>query len=332
MRPEPNSKCHQTLPLLQPSGERRNASDGAESLGVHCEGPFLNPTKNGIHSASVLRTAPNGFRDLEECYGADNLLSPSPIRLITLAPELPGTLASIPTLTSRHIAVSIGHSEASYEEALAALSAGATSITHLFNAMRPLHHRDPGIFGVLGGTPAPPRQQRKPFFGVIADGVHLHPTSVAIAWAAHPPGLVLVSDAMSQVGLPDGTYDWTNGERIRKRGPLLTLEGSDRIAGSCITLVECVANFWNWTGVGVAQAIGAVTATPARMLGLEGVKGSLEPGADADVVVLSDGEDGRGRKTLRVEQVWKFGERVFEAKRSEGRLAFSILSARGRFP
>ncbi|OCK78994.1 carbohydrate esterase family 9 protein [Lepidopterella palustris CBS 459.81] len=327
---------HKALPFLAPSGATRDPSSGSESLGAHAEGPFISPTKNGIHNVSVLRTAPAGLPDLETCYGAFNLMAPSPIKLLTLAPELPGALNCITSLTDLGITVSIGHSEATYEEARAGIAAGAKMITHLFNAMRPLHHRNPGIFGLLGtASPTPTSSPsasptsrttapRKPYFGIIADGIHLHPTSIKIAWNAHPDGFILVTDAMSLVGLPDGTYDWTNGSRIIKQGPLLTLEGSNgKIAGSSISLIECVTNFLNWSGATVPEALKAVTATPARMLGLEGVKGSLEPGADADVVVLGlEGEDGPER-ILVVEQVWKFGKCVFEKgkeKESDGGL------------
>ena len=320
----PNSSSlifnHQVLPHLGPSGSRRNPSDGAESLGAHCEGPFFNPVKKGIHDASIFLDAPSGFSSLSACYGAPNLLHPaSPIKCITLAPEIPGVLSCIPALVDLGITVSLGHTDASFEEASAGIAAGATMITHLFNAMRPLHHRDPGIFGLLGTTPHSATASTaggagpsvKPFFGCIADGVHLHPTTVALAWSAHPDGFILVSDAMALVGLPDGTYDWTNGAKIRKEGYVLTLEGEQKIAGSAVTLVECVNNFLNWSGASVAEALGTVTATPARMLGLEG-KGCLEPGADADLVVLEEKVNDGGWKTLEVDQVWKFGVKVLD--------------------
>ncbi|KAI4913267.1 uncharacterized protein J4E92_009890 [Alternaria infectoria] len=299
------------LPLLGPSGTSRDATLGSESLGAHCEGPFLSPTKNGIHNTSVLRTpgVDNSISSLESCYGASNLTSPSPISLITLAPELPGALSSIPSLTSHGIRVSIGHSEATYEEAKCAVKAGCSMITHLFNAMRPLHHRNPGIFGLLG---TPSSSITKPYFGIIADGIHLHPTSIKIAWNAHPDGLVLVTDAMRLAGMPDGTYEWTNGSKIIKQGPLLTLEENGKIAGSSIQLVDCVSNFLNWTGSTVPEALRAVTETPARMLGLEGVKGCLDEGADADLCVLDLKENEDGEKRFVVDEVWKFGVRVFE--------------------
>ncbi|KAF2019724.1 carbohydrate esterase family 9 protein [Aaosphaeria arxii CBS 175.79] len=300
----------QALPFLGPSGSPRNPAHGSESLGAHCEGPFLSPTKNGIHNIDVLQTPYNGLPTLQSCYG-----SLTPIKMITLAPELPSALSTIPSLASQDIVVSIGHSEASYEEAKASVKAGATMITHLFNAMRPLHHRNPGIFGLLGSTSHSIAQ--KPYFGIIADGIHLHPTSIKIAWHAHPEGLILVTDAMRLAGMPDGIYDWTNGSRIVKNGALLTLEENGKIAGSSIELVECVTNFLNWTGASVSEALKAVTATPAKMLGCEDVKGCLREGADADLVVL-DLQDGLGEsrreKKLVVDQVWKFGQKVFEKK------------------
>ncbi|KAK2797324.1 hypothetical protein FQN50_009219 [Emmonsiellopsis sp. PD_5] len=304
------------LPSLGPSGGPRDPSHGAESLGAHVEGPFLSPGKNGIHKKSVLRTAHNGLQDLIDVYGPFNMPpdpSPSPtIKLLTAAPEL-GTMQSlIPSLSARSIIYSIGHSDATYDQALSALSTGARMITHLFNAMRPFAHRHPGIFGLLGQSELP--DCPRPYYGLIADGIHLHPTSVQIAFNAHPDGMVLVTDAMKLCGMPDGEYAWTNGERIVKKGALLTLvggEGEGRIAGSSATLVQCVNNFRRWAGARTVAAIKAVTETPARMLGVEGVKGVVRVGADADLVVLDDVVVGEGGgRELRVEQVWKFGVRV----------------------
>jgi N-acetylglucosamine-6-phosphate deacetylase len=301
---------HQTLPYLGPSGATRNASEGSESLGAHCEGPFIAASKCGIHSPSVLLTAPNGFQDFENCYGASNLNPTDPngkpvISLITAAPELPGIAAAIPSITSRGIRFALGHTEATYETATSALQAGATMLTHLFNAMRPLHHRNPGPFGTLGKT----HGAERPYFGIIADGIHLHPTTVKIAWNAHPAGFILVTDAMKTLGLPDGLYDWTNGDRWEKSGARLTREGTDTLAGSCATLGECLENFWEWSGASVPEVVRAVTAAPAEMLGLDGVKGTLEEGADADLVVLDAREEG-GSKRVGVKGVWKFGVKV----------------------
>lgn len=270
----------------------------------------MNPTKNGIHNAALLREPTRGISDIADCYGAAHIGQSSPIKLVTIAPELPGALPSIEALVESNIKVSIGHSEATYEEAKSGIKAGASMITHLFNAMRPLHHRNPGIFGLLG---TPSASIRKPYFGVIADGTHLHPTTIKIAWNAHPEGLILVTDAMRLTGLPDGTYDWTNGSRIVKQGTLLTLEENGKIAGSSIQLVDCVNNFLSWTGASVPEALKAVTETPARMLAVEQTKGTLKIGADADLVVLDLQSNGKeGEKKLVVDQVWKFGAKVFD--------------------
>ncbi|KAF2244012.1 carbohydrate esterase family 9 protein [Trematosphaeria pertusa] len=300
---------HTAVPYLGPSGASRDPSLGSESLGAHIEGPFINPAKNGIHKIEVLQTAPNGISDMLTCYGASNLASP-PVKLLTLAPELPGALSCIQSLRERGIIVSIGHSDATYEEAKLGIKAGATKITHLFNAMKPLHHRNPGIFGLLGTESS---SISKPYFGIISDGIHIHPTSIKIAWNAHPDGLILITDAMRLAGMPDGTYDWTNGSRIIKKGHLLTLEENGKIAGSSIELIDCVNNFLNWTRASVPEALKAVTETPAKMLGMEDVKGTLKEGADADLVVLDFqvGEVGAEKK-LVVDQVWKFGVKVFD--------------------
>ena len=194
----------------------------------------MNPTKNGVHDVDVLLEA-QGFDDVEACYGAENLRpghegEATRVKLITAAPERGQMMKLIPELTSRGIIYSIGHSEATYEEASEAVSQGASMITHLFNAIRPLHHRNPGIFGVLGKA----ENLTRPYFGVISDGIHLHPTTVKIAFNAHPDGFILVTDAMHLAGLPDGTYPWTNGEQtcnITKKGSKLLLENSNTIAG-----------------------------------------------------------------------------------------------------
>lgn len=302
----------EVLPSLAPPGKNHRGEDGAESLGAHVEGPFISPGRNGVHKTEVFRAA-STLQDLIDCYGKDNIptegRSPS-IKMITAAPEVGNMIANIPEFVKRGIVFSIGHSDANYEQALSATSHGATMITHLFNAMRPFYHRNPGIFGLLGQS-----ERRRPYYGLIADGIHLHPTSIKIAYNAHPHGMVLVTDAMKLCGLPDGVYEWTNGERIVKNGARLTLEGSDKIAGSSATLIECVNNFRRWSNTSTAEALAAVTSTPARMMGLEGIKGSLESGADADLVVLGESQDEFAGPTLTVDQVWKLGVKIHDAEK-----------------
>lgn len=305
---------------------QRDGRDGAESLGAHCEGPFLNPERNGIHKKEVLQTP--SLAALEACYGAEHL-HPATIRKITLAPELDSDDHEVVrALVARGIIHSAGHSAATYAQIAASVRAGTTMVTHMFNAMNQPHHRHPGIFGILGAPEvadagvggagsmegAGEKVPRRPFFGLIADDVHVHPSYVRLAWNAYSAGCILVTDAMAMLGLRDGTYTWTNGDVIRKNGYLLTLGDSATIAGSVITLPECVSNLLRWTDADVVQAIGAVTATPARMLGLEGIKGSLAPGADADLVLLSGGKE----EGLTVEEVWKFGTKVYDRDAGEG--------------
>jgi N-acetylglucosamine-6-phosphate deacetylase len=302
---------HSILQYLGPSGHLRVATEGAESLGVHVEGPFISPKKPGVHKIEILKEPKHGIKDLEACYGPE-FLNPtaSPIKLITIAPELPGSLDTIPELVARGITVCIGHSACTYETARSAILGGARMITHLFNAMEGLHHRNPGIFGLLGTQLDTEPTFPKPFFGIIADGQHLHPTAINIAFHSHPDGFILVTDAMSPQGMPDGAYPWTNGEVFVKRGSELTMVSNGKLAGCVISLLDCVNNFINWSSCSVPEALDAVTRTPARMLGLERVKGTLEPGADADLVVLELDEPVEGWKKLELREVWKFGERV----------------------
>ena len=176
--------------------------------------------------------APTGISALEACYGPDNLKSlttrASPVKMITLAPELDESQTVIQELSRRGIVVSVGHSAASFQQVSKATELGATMITHLFNAMPQPHHRDSGIFGILGAQKA----LRRPYFGIIADGIHVHPSMVGVAFNAHPEGCILVTDAMSVLGLADGDYAWTNGEVMEKRGGKVTLKGTNgTIAG-----------------------------------------------------------------------------------------------------
>lgn len=339
---------HSVLPHLGQS-KSRDPTDGAQSLGAHVEGPFLSPAKNGIHTKEVLREAET-WNDIEECYGRENLKN---VRKITAAPERGNMLSLIPDIVSHDVIYSIGHSDATLEEAETALQAGARMVTHMFNAMRPFGHRDPGIFGLLGqsrpssplssspvsrtNSPAwspirvpatssntsrrssprsslsmatsaadldKPEPLAQPYFGLISDGIHLSPQALKIAYSAHPSGAILVTDAMKLSGMPDGVYEWTNGERIIKSGAVLTLEKNGRIAGSAVTLIECINNFRNFTGASIAECLQCVTETPAKML-METKKGTLDVGRDADLVVLDD-VDGE----LKIEQVWKFGVQV----------------------
>ena len=194
-----------------------------------------------------------------------------------------------------------------------AVQSGATAITHLFNAMRQFHHRDPGLIGLLGCIRS--TDCETPFYGLICDGVHVHPNSVRVAYHAHPHGAYLITDAISAMGLPPGEYCLT-GQRVEKTHDRVYLadvqkeDGGKVLAGSCVTLIECVNNFVKFTGCSIAEAVDAASGKVARMLRIYGKKGVLADGADADLVFLEDIQDQQGNVTWHVRRVFLAGEEV----------------------
>ncbi|HYI74545.1 MAG TPA: N-acetylglucosamine-6-phosphate deacetylase [Gaiellaceae bacterium] len=251
-------------------------TDGARVLGAHLEGPFLSALRLGIHPAAARRNP-----DLELL---ERLLDAGPVRLVTLAPELPGARPVIERLLQREVAVSAGHSDASAEQATEAFDLGVRSVTHLFNAMRPFHHRDPGIVGAALARPDIVVQ-------LILDWVHVAPTTAAMVWEAAQGRLALVTDAVSGAGLSDGDYRLGELDVEIRDGVARGTSGA--LAGSALTMIEAVRNLHS-LGVSLEEAVGAATEVPARVLRLPAA-GRLAVGLPADVVVLSD--------TLEIERV-----------------------------
>jgi N-acetylglucosamine-6-phosphate deacetylase len=203
------------------------------------------------------------------------------VQAIAVAPELPGALGVIAAAAAEGVLVAVGHSDADYEQALAGFDAGARSATHLFNAMRPLHHRDPGVVGAVLATPRVTAE-------LVADGVHVHPATLRLAHAAKGPGrLALVSDAMQAAGGPDGEYR-LGARRVTVAGGVARTESGD-LAGSTLTMDRAVAVCVQEAGIPLPDALAMASATPAALLGLGELKGRIAPGADADLVVLDDG-------------------------------------------
>jgi N-acetylglucosamine-6-phosphate deacetylase len=271
--------------LLAALREVPAGADGPRILGVHLEGPFLSPLRLGIHPAAARRDPDVGL--------LERLLAAGPVRLMTVAPELPGADALVETLLRHEIAVSCGHSDASAHEANAAFDAGVRTVTHLFNAMRPFRHRDPGIAGAALARDDVVVQ-------VILDGVHLAPETASVVWRAAEGRVALVTDAIAGAGLTDGVYRLAGLEiDIRDgvaRGP------SGALAGSTLTMIDAVRNL-HMLGASLADAVGAATEVPARVLRLPAI-GRLAVGLPADVVVLSD--------ELEIDRVLMDGrERVF---------------------
>lgn len=281
-----------TLPFLKPQSL---STSSATILGTHVEGPFLNPSKKGAHDASNLHTPSS--TSLGTIYDVSNLKTS--IELLTLAPELPGALEHIRTLaTSYAIRVSLGHSDATLAEGEAGLAAGATLLTHTFNAMSPLHHREPGLAGLISLA-------KPPYFTIIADGIHLHPRVVALAYRASPSHCVLTTDSIELSGLPDGVYPGhaqIPGRQV-KQGNKVTIEGSETLVGTCIGLDECVRNLMTWTEIRLEEAVMCVTENVAGVMGLRD-RGILEVGRKADFLVLN--EEGMVRET------WIAANRVYQ--------------------
>lgn len=164
--------------------------------------------------------------------------------MVTLAPERLGALESILKLSEHGIVASIGHTAATYDQAVLGVKSGSKMVTHLFNAMNQLHHREPGIFGLIASSKDRVFDERvdladdgRPYFGIIADGIHLHPASIRLAYGAHPEGLILITDAVMFMGMEDGVYEWTNGQRTVKQGMTLKLEGTSTLAGRYVSYV-----------------------------------------------------------------------------------------------
>lgn len=240
--------------------------------GVHFEGPYLSPARCGAQNPAHLRDPSTA--ELDELVGGV-------VRMVTLAPERDGALAAIRLLVDRGVAAAIGHTDASYEQTRAAVAAGATVATHLCNAMRPVHHREPGPIVALLGAPGVVCE-------LIADGTHLHNGMLAFAAAVAPGRTALVTDAIAAAGMPDGEYDLGGRPVVvtDRVAQLSTADGSPgAIAGSTLTMDAALQRAVG-AGVSLVDAVRMAATTPARVLGLGGTVGALAPGLRADLVEL----------------------------------------------
>jgi len=255
--------------LLAALGNVPLEPDGPRLLGVHLEGPFISDKRLGVHPRAARRDPDPAL--------LERLLAAGPVRLMTLAPELPGADELIGLLLARGIAVSCGHSDATAGEATKAFDRGAKTVTHLFNAMRPFGHRDPGLAGAA-------LLRDDVIVQIILDGVHLAEETVRLAWRSAAGRVALVTDAVSGAGMGDGEYLLAGSEIEVRDGVVRGLD--DVLAGSALTMIEAVRNL-HALGVPLPAALEAATAVPARVLGLPTV-GRLDVGLPADLVVLDD--------------------------------------------
>jgi N-acetylglucosamine-6-phosphate deacetylase len=268
---------------------QQNPTDGAEIVGLHVEGPYVNIKRKGAQPAAGVRDP--DFDELKELLEA----AEGQIRVMTLAPEIPGGLELVRRLVDEGIIASMGHSDATYDQALEAIAAGATHATHLFNAMPPIHHRDPGLITACLNEP-------EVLAEVIPDGVHLHPHIVRLALRCKGPDrAALITDAFSATGLPDGVHT-LGPHTVHVHGPLCTL-ADGTIAGSIITMNVAVRNAIRFAGVSLVDAVRMASLVPARVAGCADRKGSLEPGKDADLTLLES--------EFRCVCTWMRGRQVF---------------------
>lgn len=266
-------------------------ADVAESdptvLGSHLEGPFLDPAHKGAHTESLLRAPDAATIDRLIAAGRGT------VRQVTLAPELAGGLDAVRRFTAAGVTVAVGHTGATEAQAAAAFDAGASLLTHAFNAMPGIHHRAPGPVVAAMRDP-------RVVLEIIADGIHVHPDVVALAFAGAPGRIALITDAMAAAGSADGAYS-LGGLAVTVSGGTARLDDGGAIAGSTLTQ-DAALRLAVASGVGLADAVAALTAVPAGAIGLAGRHGTLRPGAAADAVLLDD--------ALVVEQVWVDGARA----------------------
>ncbi len=249
---------------------------GAALLGCHLEGPFLNPKRCGAMDPAWMRRP-----DRDELGGLIDA-GGGCVKLVAVAPELPGALELVAFARDHGIIAAVGHSDATYEEANAAFDAGARHAIHLFNAMRPFHHREPGIVGAA-------LERRGVSCELIADGHHVHPSALRLASAMKGTGgAALVTDAVEAAGMPDGSYRLGEAE-IRVAGGRAVLADRDSLAGSTLTMDAAVRGAVELIGVPLPDAVTMATATPAKVIGLQDQLGRIAPGYRADMTVLDEG-------------------------------------------
>ena len=262
----------------------------ARLLGIQMEGPFFSEKKKGAQNADYLRLPDfEAFRKLYDgCGGL--------IRIADVAPELEGAEDFI-RRASELCTVSVAHTDASYEDAKAAFAAGARHVTHLFNAMPPIHHRKPGVIGAAA-------EREDVVAELISDGQHLHPSIVRMAFRLFPGRICLISDSLRCCGMPDGEYE-LGGQQVFLQGGIARL-ADGTIAGSATNLFACMRRAISF-GVPEEEAVTAATLTPAREIGADGQVGSLEEGKLADFVVCD--------RELNALSVWLGGERITEEQK-----------------
>jgi N-acetylglucosamine-6-phosphate deacetylase len=253
--------------------QHKESLPGAEVLGVHFEGPFISPVRRGVHPPEWLKPPSAELLNRFVSASQGNAL------ILTIAPELLGAMPCIDAARKAGMVVGIGHTDATYEQARAAVARGAHHAIHTYNAMRPFTHRDPGVIGAVLTSPDISAE-------LIADGVHVDETAMRILLQAKGAGgVILISDGISATGMPDGTYLLGGFEVTVSGGVCRNAEG--RLAGSTLTLDRALRNIVK-LGASLEHALQMLTWNPAKLLGIEHKKGALHTNADADIILLND--------------------------------------------
>lgn len=253
---------------------RAKNTGGAEVVGVHLEGPFVSHAKRGAQNEAYLR---NPDAEMLACLQA---AADGNIKLVTMAPEQPGGLEFIHKAVKLGVAVSLGHTVADYDTAMAAFAAGASQVTHLYNAMPPIHHRAPSVIGAAFESPGVCAE-------LICDGVHIHPAMVRLAFRLFgAERIVLISDSLRATGMPDGRYPF-GGQEIDVHGNRATMAGHpETLAGSVTSLMGCFRQSVSM-GIPLADAVRACSYNPACAIGIDNRAGSLDIGKEASIVLLN---------------------------------------------
>jgi len=251
-----------------------NNLGGANLLGYHLEGPFINVNKKGgLDPQSIYSSSTEALAEILEVTEGN-------LRMMTIAPELPGNLDIIKKLTEKDIVASFAHSEAGYNETLEGFKAGIKHVTHIFNAMMPLNHRNPGPITAIFENNYITAQ-------IISDGHHLHPAVIKLIYKnIGPERCVCITDGVQGMGLPEGRYIYNGKEYESKDGAARYLDGT--LIGSTTSLAEIAVKFINFTGCKFAEAVNSVSLNPAKVLGIDNKKGRIKTGWDADIVLMDN--------------------------------------------
>ena len=263
--------------------ENSNGSGVAEMVGVHLEGPFINKDQKGAQPEQEI-IPPNVtlFKEWQE-------LARETIKIITFAPELDNNFELLTELREMGVLPSMGHTNASYDSAVSAISHGVTHATHLFNGMKGLHHRDPGVVGAA-------LLHDEVYVEIIPDGIHFHPDLLKLILKMKgPERIVVITDGIRAKGMPEGDYN-LGGQRVNVLEGKCTLSSNGSLAGSIVTMNDARLNIAKWLGLSIYDQIKITSTNQAKRLGLYNRKGSIEAGKDADIVVLA--QDGQPELTI----------------------------------